>query len=64
MCVGGGGSRPPPPPSPPAPIATVAAKTAEEKRATKQKTGTTRKAKGLRRFRIPLTGGPTGLNIG
>ena len=57
---------PPPPPSPPAPIATVAAKakSPEEKASTKAKTRKARRATGTRQFRIPLSGGPTGLNIG
>ena len=61
MC---GGS--PPPPSPPAPIATVSAKakSADEKATTKAKRRTSRRATGTRQFRIPLAGGPTGLNIG
>ena len=54
MCGGG---------APPAPIATVSAKakSPEEKATTKAKKRTTRRARGMRQFRV---GGPTGLNIG
>ena len=62
--------RPPPPPSPPAPIAQVTTgparttKDVQAKQTAKGKTKVARRATGKRRFRVPLGGGPTGLNIG
>jgi hypothetical protein len=40
------------------------AKSPEEKATTKAKRRTSRRATGKGRFRVPLSGGPTGLNIG
>ena len=63
MCMGGGGA----PPPPIAQVTTGPARTTKDvqaKQTAKGKTKVARRATGKSRFRVPLGGGPTGLNIG